>query len=361
MRAAPKWMTAARLLENIEEVSEMKLNYKLLPEGDVKGSKVPVSIAFVDYHDVVACGITMKRACDAIAAQISGPGAIHMFDMDAVTTNSDGIMIPGSMTCMAACDYGRIDPEFGFTELMGVPHDEQLIREEPHLRQWDINFPGHRLILGPDPDNKPLPVHNAVISGRSCTNNSATEVMNCVTMDEMLLFITGQMEVMKGKDILWGKTGEVISVGIGMLVGEEYGRIVPHRQYICGDTGHKSGVYAKYLKNKLPCLAAPKRVLAEHIILALKAGMIPGRHVGPSPAVLTVAKYLGYEIDCDNITPGAYLELGDVGIQEEWVRTPMAPISEEEFLARVEELLPGTEHGTLYPASELTEARSVEV
>ena len=339
----------------------MELTYKLLPAGNIKGSVVPVSIAFVDYHDVLRCGVSMKEACDAIAAQIPGPGAIHMFDMDAVTTNSDGVMIPGSMTCMAACDYGHIDPEFGFTELMEVPHDPKLIQEEPHLRQWDANFPGRRLILGPDPDRKPLPVHNAVISGRSCTNNTATEVMNCVTMDEMLLFVTGQMEIMRDGDILWGKTGQVISVGIGMLVGEEYGRIVPHRQYICGDTGHKSGVYAKYLKNQLPCLAAPKPVLARHIIRALKAGMVPGRHIGPSPAVLTVAKYLGYPIDCGNITPGAYLELGDVGIPEDWIRAPMDPMPEAAFLAQADRLLPGTEHSALYPARELVRACVVEV
>lgn len=339
----------------------MELCYKLLPEGEVKGIKVPVSIAFVDYRDVLACGVSMKQACDAIAAQIPGPGAIHMFDMDGVTTNSDGIMIPGTMTCMAACDYGRIDPEFGFTELLEVPHDPQLIREEPHLRQWDANFPGRRLILGPDPDRKPLPVHNAVISGRSCTNNTATEVMNCVTMDEMLLFITGQTELMRGGDILWGRTGEVISVGIGMLVGEEYGRIVPHRQYTCGDTGHKSGVYAKFLKNKLPCLAAPKEVLARHIILALKAGMVPGRHVGPSPAVLTVAKYLGYPIDCDNITPGAYVELEDVGIREDWVRGVLEPMEEEDFLAQADILLPGTQDAKRYPAHELVRDCRAEV
>lgn len=339
----------------------MELCYKLLPEGEVKGTKVPVSIAFVDYRDVLACGVSMKQACDAIAAQIPGPGAIHMFDMDGVTTNSDGIMIPGTMTCMAACDYGRIDPEFGFTELLEVPHDPQLIREEPHLRQWDANFSGRRLILGPDPDRKPLPVHNAVISGRSCTNNTATEVMNCVTMDEMLLFITGQTELMRGGDILWGRTGEVISVGIGMLVGEEYGRIVPHRQYTCGDTGHKSGVYAKFLKNKLPCLAAPKEVLARHIILALKAGMVPGRHVGPSPAVLTVAKYLGYPIDCDNITPGAYVELEDVGIREDWVRGVLEPMDEEDFLARADVLLPGTQDAKRYPAHELVRDCRAEV
>ena len=339
----------------------MTLSYRLLPQGMVKGSMVPASIAFVDYHDVLACGVSMKEACDAIAARIDGPGAIHMFDLDAVTTNSDGVMIPGSMTCMAACDYGKIDPEFGFTELMEVPHDPQLIREEPHLRQWDINFPGRRLILGPDPDHKPLPVHNAVLSGRCCTNNTATEVMNCVTMDEMLLFITGQMELMRGGAVLWGRTGEVISVGIGMLVGEEYGRIVPHRQYVCGDTGHKSGVYAKYLKNRLPCLAAPKAVLAGHILRALKAGMVPGRHIGPSPAVLTVAKYLGYEIDCDNITPGAYLELGDVGIREDWVRGELEPMTEEAFLARVDLLLPGTEDSALYPAAELVRECRVEV
>lgn len=331
----------------------MELRYRLLPQGEIRGSRVPVSVAFVDYRDVVRCGLEMRQACELIAAQIPGPGAIHMFDLDAVTTNSDGIMIPGSMTCMAACDYGRIDPEFGYAELFQVPHDPQLILEEPHLRQWDVNFPGRRLILGPHPDRKPLPVHNAVLSGRCCTNNTATEIMNCVTMDEMLLFITGQMEVMRDAPVLWGRTGGVISVGIGMLVGEEYGRIVPHRQYICGDTGHKSGTYAKFLKDRLPCLAAPKGVLARHILLALKAGMVPGRHIGPSPAVLTVAKYLGYPIDCDNITPAAYVELEDVGIAQDWVRGPLEPMDETVFLAQVDELLPGTEDSQLCPSREL--------
>ena len=89
--------------------------------------------------------------------------------------------------------------------------------------------------------------------------------------------------------------------------------------------------------------------------------MVPGRHIGPSPAVLTVAKYLGYPIDCGNITPGAYLELGDVGIPEDWIRAPMDPMPEAAFLAQADRLLPGTEHSALYPARELVRACVVEV
>jgi len=36
---------------------------------------------------------------------------------------------------------------------------------------------------------------------------------------------------MKDGKVELGGTGHVISVGIGMVVGEEYGRIVPHRQF----------------------------------------------------------------------------------------------------------------------------------
>lgn len=339
----------------------MQLNYRLMQEGTAQGVYVPISVAFVDYRDVRRCGLSMKEACDAIAAQIPGPAAINMFDMDAVTTNSDGVMIEGSMTCMAASDYGHIDKEFGFVEMMEVPHSEKLISEEPHLRQWDLNFPGRRLIMGPDPENKPLPIHNAVLSGRAGNNNSATEIMHCINMEEMLLPVTGQMELMRNGPLEVGRTGFVVSVGIGMMVGEEYGRIVPHRQYRCGDTGHQSGTYAKYLKCHIPCVAASKRALARDILRALKIGMIPGRDISPSPAILAVSKFFGVTPDYDNMTPGAFFELADVGCTRAWMEEPVERLTEREILDRAGQIIPGLEDWHMCGADEIAPVRSAEV
>lgn len=339
----------------------MKLKYRFIPEGMLKGFLVPISLVFIDYKDVLACGISMKDACRRIAAQISGPAALNMFDMEAVTTNSDGVMIDGSMTCMAASDYGQIDEEFGFVEMMEVPYSQQLIEEETHLGQWDINYKGRRLIMGPDPNNKPLPIHNAVLSGRAGNNNSATEVMNCVTMEEMLLPIIGQMEIMRDGDIEIGLTGYVISVGIGMMVAEEYGRIVPHRQYRCGDTGHNSGEYSKLLKSHIPCIVSDKKVLAKYIIRALKAGMVPGRDIAPSPAILAVAKYMGIQPDYGNMTKMAMFELADIGCTRDWMGEKVELLPDEEIIARAREIIPGVESSINCKANEVIAVNYVEV
>jgi len=95
-----------------------------------------MSAVFIDYADVKACNLTMREACEKIAATISGPAGYNMFDMTATTTNSDGVMIDGSMTCMAASDYGKINKDFGYLEMVELPYSEELIKEEPHLKQW---------------------------------------------------------------------------------------------------------------------------------------------------------------------------------------------------------------------------------
>ncbi|SBW09894.1 conserved hypothetical protein [uncultured delta proteobacterium] len=339
----------------------MRLAYKFIPEGPLHHVLAPLSMAFVDYKDVLRCGLSMREACEKIAAQIPGPAAINMFDMDAVTTNSDGVMLDGSMTCMAASDYGKINPEFGFVEMLEIPYDPQLIAEEPHLRQWDANYKGRRLLMGPDPDNKPLPIHNAVISGRAGNNNSATEVMNCVTMEEMLLPVIGQMEIMRDGDLEVGKTGHVVSVGIGFLVGEKYGRIVPNRQYRCGDTGHNSGEYAKYLKCHIPCIVADKKVLAKYIIKALTAGMIPGRDIGPSPAVLAVARHFGVRPDYGNMTEQAFFELADVGFTREWMLEDVERLDAAAIIERARDIIPGVEDVRRFKAPEVVQTRYADV
>ena len=72
-----------------------------------------------------------------------------------------------------------------------------------------------------------LPVHQATITGRAGNNNSATEMMHYITMRELLMPLGGQIELMTNGRVVIGRTGGVISVSIGMSVGEKYSRIVP--------------------------------------------------------------------------------------------------------------------------------------
>ena len=131
------------------------------------------------------------------------------------------------------------------------------------------------------PKAKLLPIHNAAMTGRACNNNGGTEVWSIATMEELLLPILGQIEIVRGGKVIVGKTGEVISVSIGMVVGEEYGRIMPHRAFHVGQTAHRSGEKAKGLKAHIPVITCDKKVLARYIIQALDAGMVPGRDIGP--------------------------------------------------------------------------------
>jgi hypothetical protein len=302
------------------------LKYKLIPQSkDEKiGITIPLNIAFVNLADIASCNISAREAVKLIASSIDGPVGINVIDMDCVTTTSDGIMTEGTVVLMAAGDRGKINPDFGILEMEEIPYSEELIREEPHLKQWEM-YPGKRLFRGPNPKKKLIPVHNVVITGRAGNNNSATEMMNIVTMEEILLPILGQLEIMRDGNIVVGNTGEVISVGIGMTIAEKFGRIFPTRQYKAGDTAHGSGEYAKTLKRDIPIIAADKAVIAKQTIKALQFGMIPGKDIGCSPLVLSIAKAMGLEIDLDNITDRAYAELASVGITKEWLRESRTP------------------------------------
>ena len=277
------------------------------------------------------------------------------------STNSDGVMIDIAMVCSAAGDYGKIDEEFGYMEMVEVSVTEELLREEPHLRQWSVNYPGKKLYLGPDPYHKPLPVHNAVTTGRLSSNNSASEMMNCVTMDEMLFPITGQLEVLRNGEIEFGPTGHIMTVGIGFIVPEEYGRIVPLRQFACGDTSHQAGKYTKYLKSEIACVAADKRTLAKYIVRALRAGMIPGRDIAPSPAVLAVAKRMGIRPDYENMTEGAFFELADVGLDKNWLAAEVPTASDEEIIQNARTIIPGHDGAKYFKVSDIVETMCVEV
>ena len=338
-----------------------KLTYKMMPEGMLKGKYVPLNIAFINYRDVKACGITPREAFEAVAKTVDGPVGMNIFDPDVVTTTSDGVMVDGTTVFMAAADRGKINPDFGYLEMAEMPYSEQLIKEEPHLLQWDANYKGKRLFRGPDPATKIIPVHNVCISGRASNNNSATEMMNIVTMEEILLPILGQQQIIADGDVLLGMTGGVMSVGIGMIMPEKFGRVFPTRQFPAGETAHGSGIYAQTLKAHIPCIVADKAILAKYIIRALKAGCVPGRTLGASPAVLGVARAMGIRPDIENMTERALEELESVGCTKEWMLEQVPVMTEEEILANADTIIPGIDNPTKFKASELVQVVSVEV
>lgn len=337
------------------------INIKLIKAGSGKDNLVPINIAFVDKKDIEKAYITDEKVIYAISKEINGPVGINIFDMDAVTTTSDGIMVEGAIVKMAAGDMGKVHKEFGILEMEYMEVTEELIADEPHLLQWKENYEGRKLYRGPNPKKKLIPVHNAVMTGRAVNNNSATEMMNTVTMDEILLPILGQLEIMRGGDVLLGYTGEVISVGIGMTVAEKYGRVFPYRQFKAGQTAHGSGKYAKTLKKNIPIIVASKPVLARNILNALKIGMVPGLHIGCSPAVLAVAKACGSEIAFDNIEEKAIIELESVGVDFNELRKPTRVLSEDEIIKQANNIIPGVINPSLYKTSELAIQKTIEV
>lgn len=318
-----------------------KLFFRYLPMGVGSKHGAPINVAMVDKKEIAASGLSEEKALEAIVKGLEGPVAINVFDMEAVTTTSDGIIVPGAIVTMAAGDGGKIHQEFGVLHMEEIEVTEELVKEEPHLAPLFKLYPGRRLFRGPDPAKKLIPVHNVCMTGKAINNNSATEVMNVITMEEMLLPILGQLQAMQGRDIVFGLTGGVISVGIGMTVAEKYGRVFPTRQFRAGDTAHNSGGYAQTLKATIPIMAAPKEVLAKYILDVLEFGLVPGRELGCSPAVLSVAHALGAEIDLDNITPRAWLELESVGIYKRALKQPSPQLSREEIIAQADEIIPG--------------------
>lgn len=139
-----------------------KLKYKMIPEGTLNDQIIPLNLIFVDARDVKAAGLSFREAFERIAKTIKEPSMMNIIDLDCVTTTSDGLMVEGAIVAMAASDRNRIHPEFGFLEMLDVPYSKELIAEEPHLRQWDILYPGRHLVMGPKA--KLLPIHNAAMT-----------------------------------------------------------------------------------------------------------------------------------------------------------------------------------------------------
>lgn len=317
------------------------LSFRYLPKGVGSKHGAPINIALVDKKDIEKAGIQELDAIEKIAKTINGPVAINVFDMNAVTTTSDGIIVEGAIITMAAGDMGKLHKEFGLLHMEEMEVTDKLIAEEPHLKPLKTKYPGRKLFRGPDPSKKLIPVHNVVMTGKAVNNNSATEVMNAVTMEEMLLPILGQIQAMKDGDIVFGVTGGVISVGIGMTVAEKFGRVFPTRQFAAGETAHNSGEYAKTLKTNIPCIVAPKEILAGYILDVLEFGLIPGKEIGCAPAVLAVAHARGAEIDLDNISERAWLELESVGIHKIDLEKPSPKLCREDIIAQAEDIIPG--------------------
>jgi len=328
------------------------MKYLMFPEGKIDGKMIPVNVIFLNVKDIEAAGMTQDEAIHEVAKRHMEPTAINVFDMDACTTSSDGICIEGAIVRMGASDRGRVNPDFGILPMYEFTYDEKMLETERHLIQWKKLFPERKLFRGPDPSKKIIPIHNVVISGRASNNNSATEMMNIVTMDEVLYPIVGQLESQRGGDLLVGWTGETMSVGIGMTVAEQFGRVFPHPQFKAGETAHNSGAYAKTLKQWIPCIVADKKVMAKYIIRAFDCGCVPGRDIGCSPLNLCTAWALGAEIDFDNIRESAWAELNSVGITREALEKPLN-LSPAEVIERADELLPGVEDAKKYKASEL--------
>lgn len=338
-----------------------RLPYKYIPEGRTGSIFVPLDIVFLDIRDVRACGLTPAEAIASIAAGRPNPAGYNVFDMDCVTTTSDGIMVEGAIVVMGASDRARVNPDFGILKMAEIPYSTALVEEEPHLRQWEKLYPGKRLFRGPDPAEKIIPVHNVAITGRASNNNSATEMMNIATMEEILLPILGQIEIMKGGAVLLGNTGEVISVGIGMTVAERFGRVFPSRQFKAGETAHDSAEKAKTLKKNIPCIVAGKASFAAHIIRALDCGMVPGTDIGCSPAVLSIARAMGREIGTANIRENAWAELASVGITKAWVTEKTAPITAEAVIANAGTIIPGVENAAEFRADSFVQDGYLEI
>ena len=183
--------------------------------------------------------------------------------------------------------------------------------------------------------------------------------MNVVDMTEVLIPAYGALEIMKDGEVLIGVAGPEISVGIGMVVFETYGRIF-HRSYGAGLTAHNSGKYAKTVKSDYPAIAGPKRTLAEYTMRALEIGLVPGKDLGCSPAVLSIAKAMGKPIAFDNIEERAWIELESVGIRRADLEAPSTPMTREEILAKADEIVPGLTDGKLFKVADISEIRYAE-
>ncbi|QDR81995.1 hypothetical protein [Sporomusa termitida] len=343
-------------------MSDGRIEVRLLPKGCGPQHGAPVHIAYVDVGEFAQAGLALDEGLQSIAKHVHSPVAINVFDMEhAYTTTSDGLCVAGAIVAFAAADGGKIHPEFGRLFCKEREVTPATFVREPHLKLGYARFPGRKLFIGPDPLQKIVPLHNVAISGRVVNNNSGTEVMDCVTMEEMLVPILGQLQILRDQDILWGSTGKEISVGIGCTIVEDYSRSQQFLQCKPGDTAHSSGVYAQTLKARLPCIVAPKEVLATAILDALDFGLRPAAELGCSPAVLQVAAAYGVELNAHNITPAARLELAAIGINVDTLAQSGPALSREQIIRQADTIIPGVENAARIKSEQVIEKIRIKV
>ena len=85
--------------------------------------------------------------------------------------------------------------------------------------------------------------------------------------------------------------------------------------------------------------------------------MVPGRHIGPSPAVLSVAKLMNSPIDMDNIEQSAFDELASVGFTKEWIMEKVEKVSEEFILENADNIIPGGDGCKTLSSDDISEER----
>lgn len=338
-----------------------QLKYKVVPQGAAEG-RIPINLAYIDKKDVDAAGIYMKDACAAVAKDLNAPASVDVIDLDAVTVTSDGIMAPCAVVAFASADRGIINPEFGFIGVSEKPYSTQIVKEEPHLRQWNTEYyHGRRLYRGPyGSDMLPRWTMNETqtVTGRIANNNTGSEVMNVVDMTEILTPIFGMHQIMHDGEVLVGMSGPEVSVGIGMIVREHNGRIFGWGSVPAGDTAHASGIYAKTVKSDCWTIAATKSVHAQFVLRAINCGMVVARDISSSPVNLSIARAIGAPIDVDNITKNAWIELESIGIDRKWVESkPEKLLTQEELVAQADDILPGIVGGKKFKVSDIVEVR----
>jgi len=346
----------------------MKFRYRLLPEGAADGV-VPLNVVFIDEADAKASGLTNEDAVRLVAKDLKTTcAAVNVMDKNGVSVSSDGIMNPIAVTAIACVDHGMINDAFGFMPLTEIPMYDGMMKDEPHMRQWlTEKFAGKPLHRGPNKnDLGERSGHNEYMTttGRISNNNSGSEFFNMIEMTEILALMAGQWEIMNDGEVVVGIAGPEVSVGIGMVVSERWGRIFGGGnlgRYKPGMTAHCSGEYAKTVKSDYPVIAAPKEHFMETMLDALDIGLVPGRELGSSPALVSVAHAYGKEIDFDNITPASWVELESVGLGKEELMKPVEkPYTREEMIIHAEEIIPGLVNPKRYKVSDLIEFREIE-
>ncbi len=347
----------------------MKLRYRVLPEGAADGA-IPLNCVFIDQADARACGLTNEDAVRLIAKAFKDScAAVNVMNKDGVSVSSDGIMNPIAVVATACVDHGMINPAFGYMPISEIPMYEGMMKDEPHMRQWlTPKFAGRPLHRGPvGKDLGERTGHNEymTMTGRIANNNSGSEFFNMVEMTEILALMAGQNEIMNDGEVMIGVAGPEVSVGIGMIVSERWGRIFGGNNlggYKPGMTAHASGKYAKTVKSDYAVIAATKPKFMETMLDALDIGLVPGRELGCSPALVCTAWAYGKEIDFDRITPASWVELESIGISREMLMKPNAkPYTREEMIIHADEIIPGVISPKYYKVSEICEIREIEI